>query len=145
MENFKKTPDFKNADNIRTRAYTDAGYNRAIGKINSFSFQKGMVVRIGARLREIKKSRIDEMKKHEETFREKQMKNVSSSKSLMVVKTNHVDDAFKKLSDEIKLRTHRAVTTRSVAGNAYGAGRAAGDKVNLGRPVSSGSTPALTR
>jgi len=105
---------FKTTEDYRSIA-------RAHGKVSAtVSFQRGMAVRLAVRLREIKQEQDDALKAH------------STSTALVVLKGQLTEEAFKKVG--FKLRSTR---TNFSIGNpgAFMAGRAAGDKVNLSRPL----------
>jgi Protein of unknown function (DUF2786) len=103
-----------------------AAVSWAGGKASAaISFQRGMASRLSVRLQQMKKEQDDALKAR------------STSTALVVLKGQLTDEAFKK--EGIKLRSAR---TNYHVGNigAFRAGHAAGDKVNLSRPIN-GSAP----
>jgi hypothetical protein len=87
-------------------------------------FQVGMASRINARLHEMARA-LDPVAK------------TATGTSLVVVKGAVVKQAFDALG--LKFKGHLGGMSTG-SGGAYAAGRAAGDRVNLSRPVSSGNT-----
>lgn len=111
---FKLAPAYVNADMHRKRLTS--------------SFQKGMVGRISSRL-----SKMTRQRQNEETEEEILVPNGTSTQtSLIVVKRNKVKDEYEKLS--LGLRKHQSVNHR-IHLSAYDAGKAAGEKINLNRPI----------
>ena len=104
----------------RTEIWLDSANRR---KATS-SFQVGMAVRIDTRLREMARA-LDPVAK------------TATGTSLVVVKGAVVKQAFDALG--LKFKGHLGGMSAS-SGGSYAAGRAAGDRVNLSRPVSSGDT-----
>jgi len=91
----------------------------------STSFQMGMVTRISQRLKQMAQENSNELNK------------ARGNNSLVVLKNQLVENAYNKQVG-IKLRNSSA-TSRTTDGHAYHAGKAAGDKVNLNRPVNNGA------
>lgn len=87
------------------------------------SFTQGMAARINARLVEMAKA-LEPVAK------------TASGSALVVVKTAAVEEAFNKLGVNLKTQVSHVKTDA----NAWWGGHAAGDKVNLNRPVGQGST-----
>lgn len=114
-----ETERFKNSEQYR--------YNSTSRKTLSVSFQRGMVSRIAQRLYQMKKENDADV--HQAAG--------STSRALIVLKGQLVDEEFKKLN--MKLKTAYA-TARTTNANAYYAGQAAGNKVNLSRPLGNSGT-----
>lgn len=91
----------------------------------SVSFQKGMARRIYHRLQEMKDERRGEEDVESPIL-------ASSGTSLVVLKRNKVDEEFKQLSVRL---TKAPRSKSSFDKQAFGAGKEAGDKVNLNRPL----------
>lgn len=106
----------------QSHAYTNSFCAR---KRASVSFQRGMSVRINRRLREMTDQR------HEEEIQESPVVDGEST-SLIVVKHNKVEEEFEKLSLGLRKQYSNG---HKIDNNSYHAGREAGDKVNLRRPV----------
>ena len=85
------------------------------------SFQVGMAVRIADRLRAMSGERQPAVK-------------TASGTALVLVKTAAVDQAFAKLG--LRFGAARSMGMSTGSSGAYNAGKAAGDRVNLSRPVS---------
>lgn len=117
------------------------------------SFQHGIVARLCQRLRELRIEETNALHAREEELQaagvdvktyvdinqtDRNMKDGNVSRqALIVLKNQLVEQEFKKQVG-LKLRSSR--TTRSVRnGSAFAAGKAAGDRVNLSRPI--GSAP----
>ena len=114
LKTFKRTVEY--------HAVTWAG-----GKASAaISFQRGMASRLSVRLQEMKQEQDEELKARAVT-----------GTALVVLKSQLVEEEFKKQAG-VKLRTAR--TSYRIGNNgAYSAGRAAGDKVNLSRPLNQGA------
>jgi Protein of unknown function (DUF2786) len=94
----------------------------------SRSFQQGMAARIGERL---------------ETMHAEREASIGAARSsgtaLIIMRHRLVEDAFR--NTKVRLQSSGGMTLRRNA--AYRAGQAAGDRVNLGRPIDSGSPARL--
>lgn len=130
---FRKTEEYLGA-RVKKSAYT--------------SFQRGMARRIGERLREIRDQNEEALRQAEEvrqaankTEAERHATGMSSGTSLIVLKGQVIKDEFAKTDVSKRLRTV-ATHVRVRDYNAYGHGRAAGDKVNLNRPIAGGAKVA---
>jgi hypothetical protein len=95
----------------------EAGLRRSA----TVSFQRGMACRISQRLSELKKQNDAELARHRPT-----------GTSLVVLKKQLIEEEFKKSG--VKLGTTRA-TYRINNRSAFDHGHAAGNKVNLSRPI----------
>lgn len=95
------------------------------------SFQRGMASRIGARLAQMKKQQEEEMQQAEQEAATNPEYN--GGRALIVLKGKLVQQEFEKLN--MKLRTVQTQARRSDY-SAYSQGAAAGNKVNLSRPIS---------
>jgi len=91
----------------------------------STSFQMGMVTRISQRLKQM-------------AFENsKELNNARGNNSLVLLKNQLVENAY---NDQIGIKMRKeTATSRTTDGYAYYAGKAAGDKVNLTRPVNQGA------
>lgn len=107
VRQFKTTPTYLAASSRRT---------------SSDSFQKGMVERIATRLVEMKEARDREMAAARNT-----------GTALIVLKGTVIEEEFEKTG--IRLRTTYVRSTAGSDSDAYARGNAAGDRVNLNRPV----------
>jgi Protein of unknown function (DUF2786) len=96
----------------------------------SRSFQQGMAARIGERLETMHAER-------EASIGAAQ----SSGTALIIMRHQVVEDAFR--NTKVQLQSSGGMTLRRNA--AYRAGQAAGDRVNLGRPIDGGSPSRLTQ
>jgi hypothetical protein len=94
----------------------------------SRSFQQGISARIGERL---------------ETMHAEREASIGAARSsgtaLIIMRHRLVEDAFR--NTKVQLQSSGRMTLRRNA--AYRAGQAAGDRVNLGRPIDSGSPARL--
>lgn len=97
-----------------------------------WSFTMGMAHRINAKLREL----ID--------ARKKTMSTVQTGTDLVEVKMAVVQAGLNQMLPDLNLRSRK--TSTKVTVGAYAQGRAAGDKINLNRPIAarSGGTKAIT-
>lgn len=112
----------------RSDAYINTQYHR---KRLSVSFQKGMAHRISARLNEMKKTRHEE--EEQESMVIHPMLAMTPGTSLVLVKRKKVDDEFEQLN--LGLRRAACNHHAGLNSDAYYDGVAAGDKVNLNRPI----------
>lgn len=105
-ENFRQTDLYRKAPKSR--------------KSTLHSFQRGMATRISQRLTQLKHD-------HDDLLRTK-----SNSTALIVLKGQLVEEEFKKTGIKLRSYTHHNII-RDWAG--FNEGKAAGDKVNLSRPL----------
>ena len=112
-QSFKKTDTYKDST-ARKSAYT--------------SFQRGMARRISTRLAEIKEANDVAMAAGK-----------STGTALIVLKGQLIEEEFKK--ENVKL-VYRRTSERVRDPNAYAAGKAAGDRVNLNRPLAGNGKPS---
>lgn len=114
-ENFKKTDSYK--------------LSSVAGRTKTSSFANGMAARLSSRLQEMKRSQ--------------QIVNESTSTSLVPVnKKAIVLDMFSQLNMKLKTTTRR---TTAGSYDAYRAGQAAGDRVNITSGVKTGNTDKTLR
>jgi len=111
------------------------------------SFQYAMVTRVSQRLREMAKERDEERASNVQKAKTAMIENSATASSTALVVSDIAEQKAKEVGAEFKkahprLRTVRTFT-RENNGNAFGAGRSAGDRVNLGRSISRGSQKAL--
>jgi hypothetical protein len=101
----------------------------------STSFQRGMAARIHHRLKEM----MEQRKAEEDEEQQDQLE--STGTSLVIIKTNKIEDEFERLNLGLK-KYYR--TTIRYNPDAYLKGQSAGDKVNLNRPVGGQTVRMLT-
>lgn len=116
------------ASTIASEGARFARANPGGGRRVKASFQVGMAARIDDRLHEMAKA-LNPVAK------------TASGTALVVVKDRVVNDAFARLGIHLSGRWTGGISVKD--GASYNAGRAAGDRVNLSRPVNSGSTGLL--
>ena len=106
-----------------SESYLFAGFGTAADRRSAtVSFQRGMATRISQRLRELKAQNDAEMAQHRS----------STGTALIVLKKQLVEEEFKQHGPKlVTQRTVWRVSNRS----AYDHGHAAGNKVNLSRPL----------
>lgn len=121
--------------------------NPQVGYGAKTSFQNAMASRISTRLYDIVRERNAEMKKNAEEAKAKMIENQSTASSTALVIVDMLNEKREKVESEFRIRNPRLGTyrasTRSTNGNAFSAGRAAGDRVNLGRSVGANKTKAI--
>lgn len=124
-----------------TKDYRDNGGGRSA----TVSFQHGLTDKLCQRLREMKREENAELQAREAEQRAEQAKAGtagSTSTALVVLKKQLVEQEFKVHGPRLRnVRSTRAVRSRS----AYGAGSAAGDRVNLSRPLGGSKTGGLLK
>lgn len=117
----KETENFKKTDSYRMSSIN--------GRTKTASFSNGMASRLSNRLQEMKK--------------EQQVVNESSSMALVPVdKMGIVLDMFSKLNMKLKTSVRR---TTAGSYDAYRAGQAAGDRVNINAGIKAGNTSKTLR
>jgi uncharacterized protein DUF2786 len=115
---FKRALDRESMNfSMMNRAFAQAGKQERAEQLRSF--QIGMAVRLGERLRELKSKR---------DFTQK-----TSGKDLMLIKTPLVEQAFEALGIKLGASRSSAGTVRHTA--SYGAGREAAEKVRLSQGI----------
>jgi len=127
-------------DNYR-RSTTAVGYGAKT------SFQTAMVYRVNSRLKTMAAERNKERENNRKQAEFKMIENASTATSTAIViseiaeqKAKEVETAFRKANPRVR---YTRTISRSSNGTAHGAGRSAGDRVNLGRAISQGSTKLL--
>ncbi len=115
---YKSHPDYKYAEGSKKSAYV--------------SFQRGMSHRISSRLAQLRRENDEAM---EAARAAGTAQSSSTGTSLVVLKGQLIEEEFKK--EGIRLRKYHS-SERIRNHNAYDAGRAAGDRVNLNRPLGGG-------
>ena len=130
---FKNSDTYRHATQHRKRLFT--------------SFQFGMVQRVSARLNEMTCARHREEEKVVMPFRVEPdwakptaVAPATTGTNLVVVKKKKVEDEFKTLNMKLKKGTSVRVYTHH---DAYNAGKTAGDRVNLHRPLNGAVTGFL--
>jgi hypothetical protein len=120
LNGYRRTSDYHASHHIKRSA--------------THAFKYGFAVRVYQRLNELKANRIKEQ--------ELRAKEAPTGRSLIVLKGQLVNAEFKLFSQEkkLKLRTIKQ-TVRTKSSSAYSAGKSAGEKVNLSRPLTK-SEPA---
>ncbi len=103
---------------------TYLGHERRYRKTAYVNFQKGMAYRLSDRLRKMKRDTDTEIK--------------GTGTALIVLKSQLTEEAFEKIGMKLGKAYHHH---SRFDGEAYDAGRVAGDKVNLSRPLKSGAEP----
>jgi hypothetical protein len=128
-----------------------ANYKRAeagrLGYGAKTSFTNAMAQRISARLFEMAHARDAERAENKKKAQQMMIENAATASSTALIVSDIADQKAKEVAAEFR-RVHprlRTVKTfsRSTNGNAFSAGRAAGDKVNLGRAIGRGNQKAL--
>jgi len=115
----KETENFKKSETYKLSSLN--------GKTKTTSFANGMATRLANRLQEMK--------------REQEVKNESTSTSLVPVnKMSVVKDMFDQLNMQLKSSVRR---TTAKSYDAYRAGQAAGDRVNITTGIKTGSNNTL--
>lgn len=111
------------------------------------SFQNAMATRVSRRLFDMASERDSDRLSKKRDAQRLQIENASTASSTALVISEIAEQKAKEVNAEFnrahpRLRTVKT-TLRSSNGNAFGAGRAAGDRVNLGRAISRASAKAL--
>jgi hypothetical protein len=127
-------------DNYR-RSVVSTGYGAKT------AFQYAMVNRVSQRLRQMAEERDKERASNAQKAKVAMIENASTASSTALVVSDIAEQKAKEVSAEFKkahprLRTVRTFT-RANNSNAFGAGREAGNRVNLGRAIGKGSRKAL--
>jgi hypothetical protein len=111
------------------------------------SFQTAMTYRVSGRLREMAEERVRERQTNKIKAERLKIENAATSTSTAIMVSDIAEQKAKEVESEFKmahprLRTVRTVS-RSTNSTAHGAGYTAGDRVNLGRAITQGSTKSL--
>ena len=119
----------------------------AVGYGAKNSFHAAMATRVSDRLYTMAKSRDVERAGNKQQAELKMVENSATASSTALVISEIAEQKAKEVAAEFRKahpRLRRAtLSTRSSNGTAHGAGRVAGDRVNLGRAIGSGSQKAL--
>ena len=127
-------------------------YKRQLGGRTGYgaktSFQNAMARRVSTRLYDMARERDKERSDNKKKAQQAQIENSATASSTALVVSDIAEQKAKEVSAEFR-KAHpriRSVKTFSWSsnGNAFSAGRAAGDRVNLGRAVGSSTQKALT-
>ena len=118
----------KNAIDTESAKFKNSSYYRVEGEFTPrktlyVSFQKGMAHRIANRLDELKAANDAEMESAKSTGR-----------ALIVLKSQLVEQEYNEIKKKLHLRSSYSYSAAPNSG-AYGHGVAAGNKVNLSRPL----------
>lgn len=128
-----------------------ANYKRANGAGLGYgaktSFQNAMAQRVSNRLYQMAAERDTDRAAKKREAQRLQIENASTSSSTALIVSDIAAQKAKEVAAEFnkahpRVRTVKTLT-RSTNGNAFSAGRAAGDRVNLGRAISQSSQKAL--
>jgi len=111
------------------------------------SFQNAMATRVSNRLHEMAAQRDSDRRAKKVEAERLRIENAATASSTALVVSEIAEQKAKEVAAEFnkahpRLRTVRTMT-RSSNSNAFSAGRAAGDRVNLGRAISGASRKAL--
>ena len=116
----------------------------AVGYGAKTSFQNAMAYRVNTRLKEMAAERNKEREDNRKKAKVQMIENASTSSATALViaefaeqKAKEVHDAFRKAHPRLR---YTNTFSRSSNYTAHGAGAAAGDRVNLGRAITQGST-----
>ena len=119
----------------------------AVGYGAKTSFQNAMATRVNQRLRDMANERDKERNDNKVAAQFKMIENAATASSTALVIAEIAEQKAKEVSAEFKKAHPRIYTTnvysRSSNGTAHGAGRSAGDRVNLGRAITQGSSKML--
>jgi len=126
-------------------------YKRQLGGRTGYgaktSFQNAMARRVSARLYDMARERDKERADNKKKAQQERIENAATASSTALVVSDIAEQKAKEVSVEFRkahprLRTVKTFS-RSSNGNAFSAGRDAGDRVNLGRAVGSSTQKAL--
>jgi hypothetical protein len=128
-------------DNYKRRESGRLGYGAKT------SFQNAMAYRVSNRLNEMAAERDSDRRTKKAEAERLRIENASTASSTALIVSEIADQKAKEVAAEFnkahpRLRTVKTMT-RSSNTNAFSAGRAAGDRVNLGRAISRTSQKAL--
>jgi len=117
----------------------------AVGYGAKSSFQNAMAIRISNRLRDMADERDDLRVKNKRAAQ--MIENTATASSTALIICDIAEQKAKEVNAEFNKAHPRlrsvATSTRSTNGTAHGAGRVAGDRVNLGRAIGANSQKAL--
>jgi hypothetical protein len=109
------------------------------GQSATVSFQHGLIDKLCQRMRQMKKEETTELHAREA---EQQAERGSTSTALVVLKKQLIEQEFKANGPRLRMvRSFRTIRSST----AYGAGSAAGDRVNLSRPLSGRAKQGLLK
>jgi hypothetical protein len=112
------------------------------------SFQNAMSQRVSRRLYDMAAERDKDRKAKKYAAEKLQIENGATASSTALVVSEIAEQKAKEVAAEFRKAHPRTRTvqthSRSTNGNAFSAGRSAGDKLNLGRAISKSSQKALT-
>lgn len=119
----------------------------AVGYGAKTSFQNAMATRVNQRLRDMALERDKERNSNKVAAQAKMIENASTASSTALIVAEIAEQKAKEVSAEFRKAHPRTITastySRSNNGTAHGAGYSAGDRVNLGRAITQGSTKML--
>lgn len=127
-------------------------YKRQLGGRTGYgaktSFQNAMAWRVSTRLYDMARERDKERAENKKKEEKLRLENAETSTSTALIVSDIAEQKAKEVSAEFRkahprLRTVKTFS-RSSNGNAFSAGRAAGDRVNLGRAVGRSTQKALS-
>ncbi len=125
-------------------------YRRSVGATGygaKNAFQFAMVNRVSQRLREMASTRNTERKENAHKAKVAMIENSATASSTALVVSDIAEQKAKEVSAEFKKAHPRLRTistfTRVTNTNAFGAGREAGDRINIGRAITRGSQKTL--
>jgi hypothetical protein len=121
--------------------------NAAIGYGAKTAFQTAMAYRVSQRLQTMAKERTEEREANKRKAEQLQIENAATASSTALVVSEIAEQKAKEVAAEFKKAHPRVRTvntyTRTNNNTAYGAGRSAGDRVNLGRAIGQNSRKAI--
>jgi len=133
----------KAAIDSETHRFKSTPAYRALGggRSATTSFQHGLTDKLNQRMRQMKKEETTELHAREAEQQAEQA-TAPTSTALVVLKKQLIEQEFKAHGPKLRTaRVHRRVRSYT----AYGAGSAAGDRINLSRPLSSGTKSGLLK
>jgi hypothetical protein len=112
------------------------------GRSATTSFQHGLTDKLNQRMRQMKKEETTELHAREAEQHAERGAAAPTSTALVVLKKQLIEQEFKAHGPKLRYaRVSRTVRSRT----AYGAGLAAGDRVNLSRPINSSAKSGLLK
>lgn len=122
--------------------------NSKVGYGAKTSFQNAMASRISQRLHTMARDRDVEREVQKKKAEKLRIENADTASSTALVVSEIAEQKAKEVSAEFRKAHPRIRTTRTYSrsrnGNAFTAGRSAGDRVNLGRAIGADSRKALS-
>lgn len=119
----------------------------AVGYGAKTSFQNAMAARVNQRLRKMADERDADREANKKAAQMQMIENAATASSTALVVSEIAEQKAKEVSAEFQKAHPRlrytSTYSRSSNGTAHGAGRSAGDRVNLGRAVTQGSRKLL--